>query len=86
MNGTLILIAATKNKHKTAEFRDIFSSVSGGKIEVLSEEEAVKSYSAGTQEYTAPEETGNTFAANAFIKAAGPVSYTHLTLPTTERV
>ena len=71
MNGTLILIAATKNKHKTAEFRDIFSSVSGGKIEVLSEEEAVKSYSAGTQEYTAPEETGNTFAANAFIKAAG---------------
>ena len=29
MNGTLILIAATKNKHKTAEFRDIFTSVSG---------------------------------------------------------
>lgn len=42
MNGTLILIAATKNKHKTAEFRDIFSSVSGGKIEVLSEERPLK--------------------------------------------
>lgn len=71
MNGTLILIAATKNKHKTAEFRDIFTSVSGGKIEVLSEEAAIERYFAGAREYTAPEETGNTFAANAFIKAAG---------------
>ena len=70
MNGTLILIAATKNKHKTAEFRDIFTSVSDGKIEVLSEEAAIERYFAGAREYIAPEETGNTFAANAFLKAA----------------
>ena len=47
MDRKLILIAATKNKHKIEEFRGIFSSVSTGILEVLSEEEAVRRYDVG---------------------------------------
>ena len=72
MDRKLILIAATKNKHKIEEFRGIFSSVSTGSLEVLSEEEAVRRYDVeSAAEYVPPEETGKTFAANAFLKAAG---------------
>ena len=72
MNKKLILIAATKNKHKIEEFRNIFASVMPEAPCVLSEDEAIAQYGAGkAASYTPPEETGSTFAANAFLKAAG---------------
>lgn len=72
MEEKLTIIAATKNQHKIAEFRSIFSAIPAGEAHVISEDEAVRSYAAGAvRTYTAPEETGSTFAANAFIKAAG---------------
>ncbi|MFR1517456.1 MAG: RdgB/HAM1 family non-canonical purine NTP pyrophosphatase [Clostridia bacterium] len=80
MEKRLILIAATKNPHKIGEFREIFSAVYGDGFEVLSEEEAVREFSQTTGAgYVPPEETGKTFAANAFLKAAG--IYRFLELP-----
>ena len=68
----LLIIAATKNKHKLAEFREIFATVSGYDTEVIAEDEAVRKYLPDLKySYEAPEETGKTFQANAFIKAAG---------------
>ncbi len=72
MDKKLILIAATRNNHKITEFRDIFSEISAGPLEVLSEEEAVRRYGAdGKVKYIPPKETGKTFAANALLKAVG---------------
>ena len=67
----LVLIAATGNRHKIDEFREIFNSISGENgIDVLSEREAIDRFAGVRQIYEQPEETGSTFAANAFIKSS----------------
>lgn len=66
----LLIIAATNNKHKLIEFKEIFSSAADGNAQVMALTDAVKSFSDGNSLYGDPEETGTTFAANAFIKAA----------------
>ena len=66
----LLIIAATNNKHKLIEFNEIFSSAADGKAQVMALTDAVKNFSDGNSLYGDPEETGTTFAANAFIKAA----------------
>lgn len=66
----LLIIAATKNKHKISEFREIFQNVLKENVEVMPEDDAAAKYMPEAK-YEAPEETGNTFRANAFIKAAG---------------
>lgn len=66
----LLIIAATNNKHKLIEFKEIFSSAADGNAQVLALTDAVKNFSDGKSLYGDPEETGTTFAANAFIKAA----------------
>lgn len=66
----LLIIAATNNKHKLIEFKEIFSSAADGKAQVMALTDAVKNFSDGKSLYGDPEETGTTFAANAFIKAA----------------
>ena len=66
----LLIIAATNNKHKLIEFKEIFSSAADGKAQVMALTDAVKNFSDGNSLYGDPEETGTTFAANAFIKAA----------------
>ena len=66
----LLIIAATNNKHKLIEFKEIFSSAADGNAQVLALTDAVKNFSDGNSLYGDPEETGTTFAANAFIKAA----------------
>lgn len=67
--GKLLIIAATNNKHKLVEFKEIFSTAADAEASVMSLKEAVKLY-AGEAFYEDPEETGKTFAANAFIKAS----------------
>ena len=66
----LLIIAATNNKHKLIEFKEIFSSAADGNAQVMALTDAVKNFSDGNSLYGDPEETGTTFAANAFIKAA----------------
>lgn len=66
----LLIIAATNNKHKLVEFKEIFSSAADGNAQVMALTDAVKNFSDGNSLYGDPEETGTTFAANAFIKAA----------------
>ena len=66
----LLIIAATNNKHKLIEFKEIFSSAADGNAQVMALTDAVKNFSDGNFLYGDPEETGTTFAANAFIKAA----------------
>lgn len=66
----LLIIAATNNKHKLIEFKEIFSSAADGNAQVMALTDAVKNFSDGKSLYGDPEETGTTFAANAFIKAA----------------
>lgn len=66
----LLIIAATNNKHKIVEFKEIFSSAADGNAQVMALTDAVKNFSDGNSLYGDPEETGTTFAANAFIKAA----------------
>lgn len=65
----LLIIAATNNKHKLIEFKEIFSSAADGNAQVMALTDAVKNFSDGNSLYGDPEETGTTFAANAFIKA-----------------
>ena len=66
----LLIIAATNNKHKLIEFKEIFSNAADGNAQVMALTDAVKNFSDGNSLYGDPEETGTTFAANAFIKAA----------------
>lgn len=66
----LLIIAATNNKHKLVEFKEIFSSAADGNAQVMALTDAVKNFSDRKSLYGDPEETGTTFAANAFIKAA----------------
>ena len=63
----LLIIAATGNAHKLSEFSSIFGSFfPEGAVEVLSQRRVAEL--AGT-EYFAPPEDGDSFAANAYIKA-----------------
>lgn len=63
----LLIIAATKNKNKLKEFKEIFSDSNAA---VLSADDAVKEYMDLNTAYPDPEETGKTFAANALLKAS----------------
>ncbi len=63
----LLIIAATKNKHKLQEFKEIFSE---SKADILSADDAVAKYFGKDVIYPDPEETGKTFAANAFLKVS----------------
>lgn len=82
MERKLLLIVATGNSHKLTEFREIFSSVCASAPEVLSEAEAARRYFPEARTaYTAPAETGRTFAANAFLKAEGIYRYLKTRLP-----
>lgn len=66
----LLIIAATNNKHKLVEFKEIFSQAAEADTEVMALGEAVKLFAGEKANYGDPEETGDTFAANAFIKAS----------------
>lgn len=68
--GKLLIIAATNNKHKLVEFKEIFSQAAETDTEVMALGEAVKLFAGEEATYGDPEETGETFAANAFIKAS----------------
>ena len=66
----LLIIAATNNKHKLVEFKEIFSQAASADTEVMSLTDAVKIFGGESAVYGDPEETGKTFAANAYIKAS----------------
>lgn len=66
----LLIIAATNNKHKLIEFKEIFSQAASADAEVMSLTDAVKIFGGESAVYGDPEETGKTFAANAYIKAS----------------
>ena len=66
----LLIRAATNNKHKLVEFKEIFSQAAEADTEVMALGEAVKLFAGEKANYGDPEETGETFAANAFIKAS----------------
>ena len=63
----LLIIAATKNKNKLKEFKEIFSD---SDAEILSADDAVSKFIGADAVYPDPEETGKTFAANAFLKVS----------------
>ena len=66
----LLIIAATNNKHKLVEFKEIFSQAAEADTEFMALGEAVKLFAGEKANYGDPEETGDTFAANAYIKAS----------------
>ena len=68
--SNLLIIAATNNAHKLVEFKEIFSQAAEAQTEVMSLKDAVRIYAGDAAEYGDPEETGKTFAANAYLKAA----------------
>ena len=71
----LLIIAATNNKHKLVEFKEIFSQAAEADTEVMALRDAIVKFADGQAEYTDPEETGKTFAANSFIKASALYSF-----------
>ena len=68
--SNLLIIAATNNAHKLVEFKEIFSQAAEAQTQVMSLKDAVRIYAGDAAEYGDPEETGKTFAANAYLKAA----------------
>ena len=68
--SNLLIIAATNNAHKLVEFKEIFSQAAEAQTQVMSLKDAVRIYAGDAVEYGDPEETGKTFAANAYLKAA----------------
>ncbi len=68
--GKLLIIAATNNKHKLVEFKEIFSQTADADTQVMALRDAIDLFAGEKANYDDPEETGETFAANAFIKAS----------------
>lgn len=66
----LLIIAATNNKHKLVEFKEIFSQTASADTKVMALTDAIEIYAPKGAVYKDPDETGKTFAANAFLKAA----------------
>ena len=58
------------HEDKLVEFKEIFSQAAEAQTQVMSLKDAVRIYAGDAAEYGDPEETGKTFAANAYLKAA----------------
>ena len=74
--GKLLISAATNNKHKLVEFKEIFSQAADADAQVMALRDAINLFAGEKTNYDDPEETGETFAANAFIKASSSTKNT----------